>query len=139
MRYNTRILGSNKRSKLRKLINTPCSFHLKQDYNYCLICCYHAQICPYKSMLCNMTDFQSLVNQNIFSWRGLLLYKNTPKLKRHAFNVDIFEGTNQQSLNPRILSLKRRSITDIFTPYTVSSIGNTANRNYLFMNKTLKQ
>ena len=41
--------------------------------------------------------------------------------------------------NKRPLNLVKRSITDIFSPYSLTSIGDTANRNFLTMNHNFKE
>ena len=43
-----------------------------------------------------------------------------------------------QILYPKTLFIKKRSITHIFTPHSVNSIGDTANKNYELMNKNFK-
>ena len=65
--------------------------------------------------------------EQLTSFRQLLqsaevLKNETPKTK---LNV----------LNPKINSLQKRGILDIFTPYSVNSIGDTGNRSYVLMNK----
>ena len=41
--------------------------------------------------------------------------------------------------NYRILTFVKRSITDIFSPYSLTSIGDTANRNFLTMNHNFNE
>ena len=41
-------------------------------------------------------------------------------------------------VHSEVFNYTKRSITDIFTPYSVSSIGDTANRNFLAMNSNFQ-
>ena len=50
--------------------------------------------------------------------------------------TNIFEqGLPVQIVNSEVFNHAKRSITDIFTPYSVTSIGDTANKNFLAMNE----
>ena len=41
--------------------------------------------------------------------------------------------------NSEMFTYQKRSITDIFTPYSVNTIGDTANRNFLAMNDNFQK
>ena len=58
-------------------------------------------------------------------------------VKRNTFsNAKVVE--TRQARVWRSSIRKVRSLADIFTPYSVSSIGDTANQNYLKMNRNFK-
>ena len=74
----------------------------------------------------------------------------TPVIPRHKRTVSKPSTENQTIItferflsnsheNKRPLNLVKRSITDIFSPYSLTSIGDTANRNFLTMNHNFKE
>ena len=85
------------------------------------------------NFLAQLTSFQSMLHSaKVFTTK-------TPENKRHAFNnAKMLKAYETKILDPKTLSIKKRSITDIFTPYSVNSIGDTANKNYELMNMNFK-
>ena len=60
-----------------------------------------------------------------------------PLVKRHTFtNAKVVETRQTRVWRRSIRNV--RSLADIFTPYSVSSIGDTANQNYLKMNRNFQ-
>ena len=92
------------------------------------------------AFLCQLTLFKDmLTNAEIFT-------DVSQRLKRAArISGSLQQPTNilEQGLpvpivNSVVFNYAKRSITDIFTPYSVSSIGDTANRNFLAMNSNFQ-
>ena len=99
------------------VFETNATFDLKRDYTTLY------QIIDQEiNFLTQLTSFQSMLHSaKVFTTK-------TPKTKRHTFNIaKVLEAHKTPFFNPKILS--KRSIADIFTPYSVSSIGDTANKN----------
>ena len=100
------------------------------------------------------TTLGHIINQESAFLRQLTLFKDmltnadilldvSQRLKRTApisrslqQPTTIFEqGLPVQIVNSKVLNLAKRSITDIFNLYSVTSIGDTANKNFLAMNE----
>ena len=60
------------------------------------------------------------------------------QLRSHMGKCNTLNMANMVKACQTLVWCKKRSISDIFTPYSVSSIGDTANKNYQLMNKNLQ-
>ena len=71
----------------------------------------------------------------------------TERVKRTAYirnslllpTMPLGRNVNMLPFHSEMFTYQKRSITDIFTPYSVSSIGDTANRNFLAMNSNFQK
>ena len=88
-----------------------------------------------------------IINFNDMLTKADIFPPVTPKRKRTVSRSSATSPTiltfprflSNSHENERPITLVKRSITDIFSPYSLTSIGDTANRNFLTMNKILMQ
>ena len=94
-----------------------------------------------KAYLRQITHFNDMLK------KANILATVNPRLKRTVSKSSAGKHTNitfEKSLpknheNYKILTFVKRSITDIFSPYSLTSIGDTANKIFLSMNHNFKE
>ena len=80
-----------------------------------------------------------LTNAEIFTDVSQRIRRTAPISGSLQQPTNILEqGLPVPIVNSVVFNYAKRSITDIFTPYSVSSIGDTANRNFLEMNSNFQ-
>ena len=92
------------------------------------------------NFLSQLKSFEAMLHTaNVFTTEAPVSIPQSVRsiVKRNTFtNAEVVETRQARVWRSRIR--KVRSLADIFTPYSVSSIGDTANQNYLKMNRNFK-
>ena len=89
------------------------------------------------AFLCQITLFKDmLTNADILLDVNQRLKRTAPISSPIQQPTTIFEQSfSVKPVNSKLLTFAKRSITDIWTPYSVTSIGDTANKNFIAMNE----
>ena len=88
--------------------------------------------------LTELTAFQSMLYKAKILTTTTILPIGTTRPKRNEIIVQTKNSTVQSSAKTSNIKRLRRNIGDIFSPYSVTSIGDTANSNYKRMNNNFK-
>ena len=82
-----------------------------------------------------LTSFENMLQTaNVFTTNAPKLNEKTPKINKRHISQNL-EANYTQIWRQKF---RKRSIGDIFSPYSVDSIGDTANKNYKLMNRNFQ-